>query len=175
VSCSAVWFQVSGPSASITAAVASVLTRSFVASVRTDDSGIEPITSGRSPAAAAAVRVWLNWSSSTPTSSTRTPVCWVNRSMIAWVAATRSGSVSAVQTVIAFASPPSSPPPPPQAATAMTATSPMASPTRRVTVLITTCSPIGCCIGALQRLASEPLGRLIHNRCAGLFLPDAHS
>ena len=52
------------------------------------------MTSGSSPAAAAEVSSWLNWSSSTPTSSTWTPVASVNLAMIAWVFATRSGRVS---------------------------------------------------------------------------------
>ena len=79
-------------------------------SVRIWPSGMPPMTSGRSPAAAFEVRIWLNWSSATGASSTSIPVSAVNASTIAWVAATRSGRSSSIQTVIESASPP--PPPP---------------------------------------------------------------
>ncbi len=80
-------------------------------SVRIWPSGMPPITSGRSPAAALEVRIWLNWSSATGVSSTSIPVSAVNASTMACVAATRSGRSSSIQTVIVSASPP--PPPSP--------------------------------------------------------------
>ena len=43
---------------------------SLADSVRSAPSGSAPITSGRSPAAALEVRIWLNWSSATAVSST---------------------------------------------------------------------------------------------------------
>jgi hypothetical protein len=51
----------------------------------------------------------------------------------------------------------------------MTATSPTAIPTRRVTVLIT-CPP-----SARVEPTVNPLAPLIHNRWTGLFLPDTQS
>ena len=59
-----------------------------------------PITSGRSPAAALEVRIWLNWSSATGVSLTLIPLSSVKSSTIAWVAATRSGRSSTIQTVM---------------------------------------------------------------------------
>ena len=58
------------------------------------------MTSGSSPAAALEVSIWLNWSSATATSSTSTPLSSVKSSTIAWVAATRSGRSSTIQTVM---------------------------------------------------------------------------
>ena len=77
--------------------------------MRTWPSGRPPITSGSFPAAAFEVRIWLNWSSATATSLTLTPVFSVKSSTMSWVAATRSGRSSSIQTVMLLASPP--PPP----------------------------------------------------------------
>ena len=68
--------------------------------VRTAGSGSAPITSGSLPAAAFEVRTWLNWSSATATSLTLMPVFAVKSSTIFWVAATRSGRSSSIQTVM---------------------------------------------------------------------------
>ncbi len=111
VSASASCENVSAPKDSTTAAAASVSSRLLASNVRTEARDSDPITSGSSSAAAAEVRVWVNWSSATPTSSTSTPVSLVNRSMMASVALTRSGRVSVVHTVMESASAPESSPP----------------------------------------------------------------
>ena len=58
----------------MTSATASVSRSSLADSVRIWPSGMPPMTSGRSPAAALEVRIWLNWSSATGVSSTSMPV-----------------------------------------------------------------------------------------------------
>ncbi len=73
-SSSALSLNVSEPSSSRTSATASVSRSSLEDSVRIWPSGMPPMTSGRSPAAALEVRIWLNWSSATGVSSTSMPV-----------------------------------------------------------------------------------------------------
>ena len=68
-------------------------------------SGTAPTTSGRSSDAADDRMSCWNWSSSTPTRSTVTPVASVNRAASAFCASNLSGRFSSVQTVDSVARP----------------------------------------------------------------------